>query len=109
MKNYIIAIAGLGYVGLANAILLSQHNKVIAVDISKERVDMINNKKSPIKDNEIEEYIQNKNLDLTATTDSNAAYAKADYVIIATPTNYDPAKNYFDTSSVEYVIGLPSK
>ena len=106
MKKYTIAIAGLGYVGLANAILLAQHNNVIAVDISQDRVDIINSKKSPIIDKEIEEYLLTKRLYLTATTDSTAAYSNADFVIIATPTNYDSSKNYFDTSSVESVIQL---
>lgn len=99
-----IAVAGTGYVGLSNAILLSQHNKVTAVDIIPDKVDMINNKKSPIVDKEIEEYLSTKKLDLTATTDGSAAYSDADFVIISTPTDYDPAKNFFNTSSVESVI-----
>ncbi len=99
-----IAVAGLGYVGLSMAVLLAQHNKVTAVDVVPEKVDLINNKKSPIADKEIEEYLANKSLDLTATTDGNNAYKNADFVIIATPTNYDETKNYFDTSSVESVI-----
>ncbi|OSB10695.1 UDP-glucose 6-dehydrogenase [Paraclostridium bifermentans] len=99
-----IAITGAGYVGLSNAILLSQFNEVVAVDIMQEKVDMINNKKSPIVDEEIEEYLVNKNLNLTATTDVYKAYSEAEYVIISTPTDYDPEKNYFNTRSVEAVI-----
>lgn len=99
-----IAVAGLGYVGLSMAVLLAQHNKVTAVDVVPEKVDLINNKKSPITDKEIEEYLATKQLDLNATTDGNSAYKNADFVIIATPTNYDETKNYFDTSSVESVI-----
>lgn len=104
-----IAVAGTGYVGLSNSILLSQHNEVYAVDIIPEKVDMINNKKSPIVDAEIEEYLSTKDLHLTATTDVELAYKDADFVIISTPTNYDPQKNYFDTSSVESVIELVMK
>lgn len=100
-----ITVVGIGYVGLSNAILLSQHNKVTAVDISKERVDLINSRKSPIIDKEIEEYLSTAKLNLKATLDDEAAYSDADYVIISTPTNYDEDKNYFDTSSVEQVIG----
>lgn len=99
-----IAVAGTGYVGLSNAILLSQNHEVYAVDIIQEKVDMINQKKSPIVDKEIEEYLKNKELNLTATTDAASAYTDADFIIISTPTNYDPKKNYFDTSSVESVI-----
>lgn len=99
-----IAVAGLGYVGLSMAVLLAQHNKVTAVDVVPEKVDLINDKKSPIADKEIEEYLATKQLDLTATIDGNSAYKNADFVIIATPTNYDETKNYFDTSSVESVI-----
>ena len=99
-----ITVAGIGYVGLSNAILLAQHNEVIALDIIQEKVDMINNKKSPIIDKEIEEYLATKELNLTATTNNYLAYKNAEYVIISTPTNYDPEKNYFDTRSVEAVI-----
>ena len=101
-----IAVAGTGYVGLSNAILLAQHNEVHGVDIIQEKVDLINRKKSPIVDKEIEEYLSTKALNLTATTDAKSAYADADFVIISTPTNYDSKKNYFDTSSVEAVIKL---
>lgn len=101
-----IAVAGTGYVGLSNAILLSQHNEVFATDIIQAKVDLINSKKSPIIDKEIEEYLANKKLNLTATTDANLAYKDADFIIISTPTNYDPEKNYFDTSSVEAVLKL---
>ena len=103
-----IAIAGTGYVGLSNAVLLSQHNTVYAVDIIEEKVELINQGKSPIVDPEIEEYLASDEhqLDLTATTDAKVAYENADYVIISTPTNYDSEKNYFDTSSVEKVIDL---
>lgn len=100
-----IAVAGTGYVGLSNAVLLAQNHEVIALDIVKDKVDMINNKQSPIADNEIEEFLATKPLNLTATTDPNVAFAGADYVIISTPTNYDPETDYFDTSSVETVIG----
>lgn len=99
-----IAVAGTGYVGLSMAILLSQHNEVKAVDIIQEKVNLINNKKSPIIDKEIEEYLATKELQLVATTDGASAYKEAELVIISTPTNYDPNKNYFDTSSVESVI-----
>lgn len=99
-----IAVAGTGYVGLSLAVLLSQHHEVKAVDIIQDKVDLINNKKSPIVDKEIEEYLATKELNLVATTDGNAAYADAEMVVISTPTNYDPNKNYFDTSSVESVI-----
>lgn len=99
-----IAVAGTGYVGLSIAVLLAQHHHVTAVDIVPEKVAMLNNRKSPIVDAEIEEYLATKELDLTATTDGDAAYRDADFVVIATPTNYDPDKNYFDTSTVEAVI-----
>ena len=101
-----IAVAGTGYVGLSLATLLAQHNEVIAVDIIKEKVDLINNKKSPIVDKEIEDFLIHKPLNLTATTDAQKAYTQADFVIIATPTNYDPEQNYFNTSAVEDVIKL---
>jgi UDPglucose 6-dehydrogenase len=99
-----ITIAGTGYVGLSNAVLLAQHNEVIALDIIQEKVDMINNKKSPIIDKEIEDYLASKDLNLTATTDNYIAYKDAEYVVISTPTNYDPEKNYFNTRTVEAVI-----
>ncbi|HEE9033206.1 nucleotide sugar dehydrogenase [Bacillus cereus] len=99
-----ITIAGTGYVGLSNAILLAQHNEVIALDIIQEKVDMINNRKSPIIDNEIEEFLATKELNLVATTNNYKAFKDAEYVIIATPTNYDPDKNYFNTRTVEAVI-----
>lgn len=105
-KTLEIAIAGTGYVGLSLAVLLSQHNKVVAVDIIPNKVQMINERKSPIQDEYIERYFKEKELNLTATTDAESAYRTADYVIIATPTNYDPAKNFFDTSAVESVIEL---
>ena len=101
-----IAVAGTGYVGLSNAILLSQNNTVMAVDIIQSKVDLINNKKSPIIDKEIEEYLAEKKLNLTATTDAVSAYTDADFVIISTPTNYDPDKNFFDTSSIEAVLDI---
>lgn len=99
-----ITVVGIGYVGLANAILLAQHNTVTAVDVVQSKVDMINARKSPLADKEIEEYLSSRPLDLIATTDGEAVYRGADYVIISTPTNYDPVKNFFDTSSVEAVI-----
>ncbi len=104
MKKYTIAVAGTGYVGLSVATLLAQHHKVFAVDILPEKVALINQRKSPIKDDYIEDYLANRELDLTATLDGEAAYAQADFVVIAAPTNYDPKKNYFDTSAVETVI-----
>jgi len=99
-----IAVAGLGYVGLSNAVLLAQHNTVVAVDIDQSRVDLVNSRKSPIIDPDITEYLATRDLDLTATTDSAVAFADADYIIVATPTNYDERTNYFDTSSVEAVV-----
>lgn len=108
-KKYNIAVAGTGYVGLSLATLLAQHNHVTAVDIIPEKVDMINNRKSPIQDDYIEKYLAEKDLDLTATTDGEAAYKDADFVIIAAPTNYDSKKNFFDCSAVEAVIELVLK
>lgn len=105
-QNMTIAIAGTGYVGLSNAILMAQHHKVYAVDIVPEKVDLINQRKSPIVDKEIEEYLAEKDLDLTATLDGKKAYSEADFVVIAAPTNYDSQKNFFDTSAVEAVIEL---
>lgn len=104
-----IAVAGTGYVGLSLATLLSQHNEVTAVDIVPEKVDLINHKKSPIADKEIEEFLAHKKLNLVATTDAKKAYEDAEFVIIATPTNYDPQQNYFNTSAVEAVIELVKK
>ena len=103
-RQYRITVAGTGYVGLSIAILLSQHHQVTAVDIVPEKIDLINNKKSPIQDEYIEKYLSEKNLNLTATLDSESAYSNADFVVIATPTNYDSKKNFFDTSAVEAVI-----
>jgi len=99
-----ITVVGLGYVGLSLAVLLSQHNEVLALDVVKEKVDMINNKKSPITDKEIQDYLDTKDLNLTATTDKQKAYEDAEYIIIATPTDYDTERNYFDTTSVDSVI-----
>ena len=99
-----ITVAGVGYVGLSNAVLLAQRNEVIALDIIKEKANMINNRKSPIIDAEIENYLANNDLNLKATTDNYEAYKDAEYVVIATPTNYDPDKNYFNTRTVEAVI-----
>lgn len=109
MKKYNIAVAGTGYVGLSLATLLAQHNHVTAVDIIPEKVELINNKKSPIQDDYIEKYLAEKDLDLTATLDGESAYANADYIIIAAPTNYDSKKNFFDCSAVEAVIELVLK
>ena len=106
MKNYKIAVAGTGYVGLSIATLLSQHHQVTAVDIVPEKVEMINNRKSPIQDDYIEKYLAEKELNLTATLDAKAAYSSADFVVIAAPTNYDSHTQHFDTSAVEAVIKL---
>ena len=106
MKEYKIAVAGTGYVGLSIAILLSQHHRVTAVDVIPEKVDLINQRKSPIQDDYIEKYLAEKELNLIATLDGEKAYSDADFVVIAAPTNYDPIKNYFDTSHVEEVIAL---
>lgn len=108
-KRYNIAVAGTGCVGLSLATLLAQHNHVVAVDIVPEKVEMINKHISPIQDEYIEKYLAEKELDLTATLDGASAYADADYVIIAAPTNYDSKKNFFDTSAVETVIELVLK
>ena len=105
-KDLKIAVAGTGYVGLSIATLLSQHHKVTAVDIVPEKVELINNKKSPIQDEYIEKYLAEKELNLTATLDAKEAYSDADFVVIAAPTNYDSKKNFFDTSAVEAVIKL---
>ena len=105
-KKYKIAIAGTGYVGLSIATLLAQHNTVTAVDIIPEKVEMLNRRQSPIQEKEIEEYLASKELDLRATLDAESAYADADFVVIAAPTNYDSKKNFFDTSAVEAVIKL---
>ena len=106
MKSYKIAVAGTGYVGLSLAVLLAQHHQVTAVDIVPEKVELINNKKSPIQDDYIEKYLAEKELNLTATMDAKKAYSDADFVVIAAPTNYDSKKNFFDTSAVEAVIKL---
>lgn len=106
MKTYKIAVAGTGYVGLSIATLLSQHHQVVAVDVISEKVDLINQRKSPIQDEYIEKYLKEIDLNLVATLDGEKAYSDADYVVIAAPTNYDPVKNYFDTSHVEEVIEL---
>lgn len=108
-KRYKIAVSGVGYVGLSLAVLLAQHNTVMAVDIIQDKVDLINEKKSPIQDDYIEKYLAEKDLDLTATLDAEAAYRDAEFVIIAAPTNYDSKKNFFDTSAVESVINLVMK
>ena len=109
MKNYTIAVAGTGYVGLSLAVLLSQHNEVTAVDVIQEKVDKINRRESPIQDEYIEKYLAEKDLDLVATTDGESAYSFADFVVIAAPTNYDSTTQYFDTSAVETVIELVLK
>ena len=108
-KDIRIAVAGTGYVGLSIATLLSQHHQVTAVDVVPEKVELINNRRSPIQDEYIEKYLKEKDLHLTATTDAEAAYKDADFIVIATPTNYDPARNYFDTTHVEEVIHLVMK
>ncbi|MGN1318899.1 MAG: nucleotide sugar dehydrogenase [Lachnospirales bacterium] len=108
-KKFVCAIAGTGYVGLSNAVLLAQNNKVYSVDIVPEKIKLINERKSPIADKEIEEYLAEKDLDLTATLDAELAYSSADFVIISTPTNYDSEKNFFNTSAVEAVIELVIK
>ena len=108
-KEITIAVAGTGYVGLSIATLLSQHHRVVAVDVVPEKVELINARKSPIVDKEIEEYLATKDLNLTATLDAESAYSRADFVVIATPTNYDSKKNFFDTSAVEAVIRLVMK
>ena len=105
-KDLKIAVAGTGYVGLSIATLLAQHHKVMAVDIVPEKVELINKRQSPIQDDYIEKYLAEKELDLTATLDAEAAYSDADFVVIAAPTNYDSKKNFFDTSAVEAVIKL---
>ena len=102
-----IAVAGTGYVGLSIATLLAQHHKVTAVDVVPEKVELINNKKSPIQDEYIEKYLSEKELNLTATLDGRSAYKEADFVVIAAPTNYDPQKNFFDTHHIEDVIDHP--
>lgn len=107
--NYKITVVGIGYVGLSLAVLLAQNNSVTAIDIVSEKIEMINNRKSPIRDTEIEDYLSNKILNLTATLDPKSAYENADFIIVATPTNYDSQKNYFDTSSVEQVINLATE
>ena len=106
MRDYRISVAGTGYVGLSMATLLYQHHHVTAVDVIPEKVEMINSRRSPIQDEYIERYLAEKTLDLTATLDGRKAYSGADFVVIAAPTNYDPVRNYFDTSHVEEVIDL---
>ncbi|MBF1628528.1 nucleotide sugar dehydrogenase [Prevotella sp.] len=109
IKDLKIAVAGTGYVGLSIATLLSQHHQIMAVDVIKEKVELINNRRSPIQDDYIEQYLAEKKLNLTATMDAETAYKDADFVVIATPTNYDPVKNYFDTRHVEEVIEVVKK
>lgn len=109
MKKYTIAVAGTGYVGLSLAVLLAQHNKVYAVDIVPEKVELINDRKSPIQDEYIEKYLAEKKLDLTATLDAESAYSVADFVVIAAPTNYDSVTQHFNTTAVENVIELVMK
>ena len=109
MRKYTIAVAGTGYVGLSLAVLLAQHNKVYAVDIVPEKVELINNKKSPIQDEYIEKYLAEKEMDLTATLDAESAYSNADFVVIAAPTNYDSVTQHFNTTAVENVIELVMK
>lgn len=108
-KKYTIAVAGTGYVGLSISVLLAQHEKVFAVDIVPSKIDMVNQRKSPIQDEYIEKYLAEKDLDLTATLDAEMAYSAADFVVIAAPTNYDSATQHFDTSAVENVIDLVMK
>lgn len=108
-KKYTIAVAGIGYVGLSIAILLSQHHKVYAIDVAPAKIEMLNQRKSPIQDEYIEKYLAEKNLDLTATLDAKMAYSTADFVVIAVPTNYDSITQHFDTSAVENVINLVMK
>lgn len=105
-EKYTIAVAGMGYVGLSIATLLAQHHKVYAVDVVAEKVEMVNQRKSPIQDEYIETYLREKELDLTATLDAQLAYSKADFIVIAAPTNYDSSTQHFDTSAVESVIEL---
>ena len=104
-KQMKIAVAGMGYVGLSNAVLLAQHNTVCAVDIVKEKVDMVNKRQSPVAEVDLEAYLREAPLNLSATTDAESAYKDADFIIIATPTDYDPERNRFDTTSVEAVAG----
>lgn len=106
MKQYNIAVAGTGYVGLSIATLLAQHNRVVAVDVIPEKVDKINQRISPIQDEYIEKYLSERELNLTATLDGASAYKNADFIVIAAPTNYDPVKNFFDTHCIEDVIDL---
>ena len=104
-----IAVAGTGYVGLSLAVLLAQRNEVVALDVVQKKVDLINSKKSPIEDKEISEYLSSHELNLRATTEAAEAYSGADFVVVCTPTDYDPKKNYFDTSSIEAVLDLVKK